>query len=174
MPVGGILMMILGFVGVVFLIGINISKTQQENQRKKNEQIETKIKLQPFILAAKSIFPDYKLKLYDRAAVLEGYLVNDNNKNVGNVEIHGYRSLSYDNVPTYLVHLEITILDKKYQVRKEHLQENFEILKGTIFELKNELMENQDLKKKNYCYNLLIVNKIFLCLIITIVFMFSK
>lgn len=149
MPVEMILLMLLGFVGIMFLIGSNISQSRNEEQRRKSEELDNKIKLQPFILAAKNIHPNYKLKLFDRSAVLEGPLVNSNNKKIGKIEITGHRSLTYSsNEPYYLVIVGIMIDEKSYEARKEHIQENFEILNIVISDLLKEVMKNQDLQKR--------------------------
>ena len=149
MEVEAILLMLLGFLGIVFLIGSNISQSQKETQRGKDEEIENKIILQQFILAAKNLYPNYKLRVFDKIADLEGPLVNDNNKIVGKVEISGLRSLSYStNEPYYLITICVNIDGKNYEARKEHVQENLEILKNVISELIKEVMENQDLKRR--------------------------
>jgi hypothetical protein len=149
MSVEMILFMLLGFLGIMFLIGSNISQSSNEEQRRKSEELDNKIKLQPFILAAKNIHPNYNLKLFDRIAVLEGPLVNSNNKKIGKIEINGLRSLSYSsNEPYYLVTVGIMIDEKRYELRKEHVQENFEILNIVISDLLKEVMKNQDLQKR--------------------------
>lgn len=144
-----ILIMMIGFAGIIFLINSNISQSRNKEQIRKSEELENKIKLQPFILAAKNMYPLHKLKLYDRSVVLEGPLLNFNNKKIGKIEISGHRSITYSsNEPLYLVIVGIMIDEKYYEARREHIQESFEILKSVITDLSKEVMNNQELQKR--------------------------
>jgi hypothetical protein len=143
------LMMFLGFVLIVVWIGSSMSRSHNETQRKKNEEIENKIKLQTFVITVKKKYPNFKIRFYDRIAVFEGPLYNENNKIIGNIEINGHRSLTYkENEPYYQISFLIKINEKSYEAKKNFVQENPEIISTVLSDLSREVMENQDLKKR--------------------------
>lgn len=145
------LMIVLGFVLIIFLISISISKSRWESELDKRKETETKIKLQSFILAAKEIFPSSKIKLlYDRTVVLETHLLNPNGKKIGFIEIAGDRKLKYStNAPYYLLIVRVGIDDKLFEERENFIMDDSsnQVLE-TLKEMTNRLFLNDELKRR--------------------------
>ena len=144
------LMIGLGFILVLYLIGSNLSQSQQKKVAKNKEQTELKILLQTFIIATKTLFPNSQIKLlHDRSAVIESPLSNQENKKIGLIEITSSRSLKYTtNEPYYLLIIRVQIDNRVFEERENFVEDLPNTITATLEAMRTKIFSNQELQKR--------------------------